>query len=150
MKNKRQAVIIELIRNNVLTTQDELLEALKNLGYEVTQSTVSRDIKELRIVKAQDESGVYRYLVSGKNNDRIRNRNHFEEIFSKSCIDVVYSQNTVVIKCYSGMASSVCVALDNLFSDIILGSLAGDDTIFAITSGEADSITLTKKINKLI
>ncbi len=150
MKNKRQAVIIELIQNNVLTTQDELLDALKNIGYEVTQSTVSRDIKELRIVKAQDSQGIYRYLVAGKNNDSLRNKNHFEDIFSKSCIDVVYSQNTVVIKCYAGMASSVCVALDNLFSGIILGSLAGDDTIFAITSGESDSIILTEKIKKLI
>ncbi len=150
MKNKRQEVIIDLIQNNVLTTQDELQEALENLGFKVTQSTVSRDIKELRIVKAQDRSGVYRYLIAGKNSDNARDKNHFEEMFSKSCIDVVYSMNTVILKCYAGMASGVCVALETLFSDMILGSLAGDDTIFAITSGEEDSILLTEKIKKLI
>lgn len=150
MKNKRQEVIIELIKNNILTTQDELQEALRNLGFNVTQSTVSRDIKELRIVKAQDRNGVYRYHIAGKNNDSVRDRNHFEEMFAKSCTDVIYSMNTVIVKCYAGMASSVCVALEHLFSDIILGSLAGDDTIFAITSGERDSIILTEKIKKLI
>lgn len=150
MKNKRQEVIIELIKNNILTTQDELQEALQSLGFKVTQSTVSRDIKELRIVKSQDGNGVYRYHIAGKNNDSVRDRNHFEEMFAKSCIDVVYSMNTVIVKCYAGMASSVCVALEHLFSDIILGSLAGDDTIFAITSGERDSVILTEKIKKLI
>ncbi len=150
MKNKRQEVIIELIKNNILTTQDELQEALQNLGFKVTQSTISRDIKELRIVKVQDGKGVYRYHIAGKNNDSVRDRNHFEEIFAKSCTDVIYSMNTVIVKCYAGMASSVCVALEHLFSDIILGSLAGDDTIFAITSGERDSVILTEKIKKLI
>ena len=104
----------------------------------------------LRIVKSQDKNGVYRYQIATRNNDNLRDRNHFEDIFGKSCTDVVYSMNTVVVKCYAGMASSVCVALDNLFSDIILGSLAGDDTIFAITSGEKASQLLTEKIKKLI
>ena len=150
MKNKRHEVIINLIKNHVLTTQDELQEALQNLGFSVTQSTVSRDIKELRIVKSQDENGIYRYHIATKNSESTRDRNHFEEMFNKSCIDVVYSMNTVVIKCYAGMASSVCVALDNLFSDFILGSLAGDDTIFAITSGEKASQLLTEEIKNLI
>ncbi len=150
MKNKRHEVIVDLIQNNILTTQDELQEALQKLGYSVTQSTVSRDIKELRIVKSQDKNGVYRYMIATRNNDTVRDRNHFEEMFGKSCIDVVYSMNTVVVKCYAGMASSVCVALDNLFSDIILGSLAGDDTIFAITAGEKASMLLCEKIKKLI
>lgn len=150
MKNKRHEVIIDLIKNHVLTTQDELQEALQNLGFSVTQSTVSRDIKELRIVKSQDENGIYRYHIAKKSNENSRDKNHFEEMFSKSCIGVAYSMNTVVVKCYAGMASSVCVALENLFSDLILGSLAGDDTIFAITSGEKASQLLTEKIKNLI
>ena len=150
MKNKRHEIIIDLIKNHVLTTQDELQEALQNLGFSVTQSTVSRDIKELRIVKSQDKNGVYRYQIASRSNENVRDKNHFEEMFGKSCIDVVYSMNTVVVKCYAGMASSACVALDHLFSDIILGSLAGDDTIFAITSGEKASMLLCEKIKKLI
>ena len=150
MKNKRHEVIIDLIKNHVLTTQDELQEALQNLGFSVTQSTVSRDIKELRIVKSQDENGIYRYHIAKKSGESTRDKNHFEEMFGKSCTGVVYSMNTVVVKCYAGMASSACVALENLFSDLILGSLAGDDTIFAITSGEKASQLLTEKIKNLI
>ena len=150
MKNKRHEVIVNLIKNQVLTTQDELQEALNNLGFSVTQSTVSRDIKELRIVKSQDENGIYRYHIATKHTDNSRDRNHYEEMFSKSCTDVAYSMNTVVVKCYAGMASSVCVALENLFSDLILGSLAGDDTLFAITAGDRASQILTEKIKNLI
>ena len=150
MKNRRQEVIIDLIQKNILTTQDELQEALEELGFKVTQSTISRDIKELRIVKSQDVSGVYRYRIADKNTNSLHDKNHFEEMFAKSCVDVVYSMNTVIVKCFSGMASSACVALEHLFSDIILGSLAGDDTIFAITSGEKNSIILTERIKKLI
>lgn len=150
MKDRRQEVIVELIQKNVLTTQDELQEALESLGFKVTQSTVSRDIKELRIIKAQDPNGIYRYKIADKSGNTSRDKLHYEEMFSKACIDVVYSMNTVIIKCYAGMASSVCVSLENLFSDMILGSLAGDDTILAITSGEENSIKLVDKITKLI
>ena len=111
---------------------------------------MSRDIKELRIVKAQDKDGIYRYLIATKGNDARRDKNHFEEMFAHACIDVVYSMNTVIVKCYAGMASSACVALEQLYSELILGSLAGDDTVFAITSGEADSVLLTENLKKLI
>ncbi len=150
MKIKRQEKIKELIRDNVIATQDDLQTSLEALGFKVTQSTVSRDIKELRIVKAQDKDGIYRYLIASKGNDARRDRNHLEEMFAHACIDVVYSMNTVIVKCYAGMASSACVALEQLFSELILGSLAGDDTIFAITSGESNSILLTEKLKKLI
>ena len=150
MKNNRQEKIIQLINEKVITTQDELQSSLENLGFKVTQSTVSRDIKELRIIKAQDKNGIYRYLVASKNENDRRDRSHLEEIFAHACIDVIYSMNTVIVKCYAGMASSACVALEQLFSDLILGSLAGDDTIFAITSGEADSLALAQRLKKLI
>ena len=150
MKNNRQEKIIQLINEKVITTQDELQSSLENLGFKVTQSTVSRDIKELRIIKAQDKNGIYRYLVASKNENDRRDRSHLEEIFAHACIDVIYSMNTVIVKCYAGMASSACVALEQLFSDLILGSLAGDDTIFAITSGEADSLALVQRLKKLI
>ena len=71
-------------------------------------------------------------------------------MFAHACIDVVYPMNTVIVKCYAGMASSACVALEQLYSELILGSLAGDDTVFAITSGEADSVLLTENLKKLI
>lgn len=148
MKNRRQQELMRLIKEQVITTQDELQEALQSLGFTVTQSTVSRDIKELRIIKSQDENGIYRYLVSGMAANK--SAGHYEEMFSRAAIDVLYSINTVVVKCYPGMASSACVALDRLFSDMVLGSLAGDDTIFAITKSEHDSLVLTTELKKLI
>ncbi len=149
MKNKRQQEILRLIKEEIITTQDELQEALRSLGYNVTQSTVSRDIKELRIVKAQDSNGIYRYIVSGTA-AHTKAASHYQEMFSRAAIDVLYSMNTVVVKCYPGMASSACVALDKLFGDTVLGSLAGDDTIFAITKGEKESENLSLELKKLI
>lgn len=149
MKNKRQQQLLKLIKNQVITTQEELQEALNTLGFNVTQSTVSRDIKELRIVKAQDKNGIYRYLVAGSP-EVDRDYDRYKEMFSRAVVDVVYSLNTVVIKCYPGMASSACVALDKVFSDMILGSLAGDDTIFAITKGEKESEELAHSLKKYI
>ena len=150
MKHIRQQKILELIKLNTLATQEDLQAALENLGFNVTQSTVSRDIRELKIVKARDKNGIYRYVSSAENHGAERSGSHFEETFKRAAIGVVYSMNTVIVKCYPGMASSAGVAVDNLFSDIILGSLAGDDTVFAITASEQDSILLTKELNKLI
>lgn len=149
MKNKRQEQLLRLIKEQIITTQDELQDALEALGFKVTQSTVSRDIKELRIVKAQDKNGVYRYLVAGASAPS-HNGSHYQEMFARAAVDVLYSMNTVVIKCYPGMASSACVALDKLFSDMVMGSLAGDDTILAVTAGEQESVILTKELKKLI
>ena len=149
MKNVRHELMLKIIKENVVTTQDELLEALRNHGFNVTQSTVSRDIKELRIVKAQDKNGIYRYLVASSH-AKGGSHSHYSDMFSRAAVDVLYSMNTVVVKCYPGMASSACVALDNLFGDTVLGSLAGDDTIFAITAGEKDSVRLTEELKKLI
>lgn len=150
MKNKRQQEIIELIKNYVIVTQDELQDKLEGLGFNVTQSTVSRDIKDLRIIKNQDSNGIYRYMISTDKSVSSQSLAQYENVFLHACIDVLYSMNTVIIKCHSGMASSACVALDKLHSDIVIGSLAGDDTVFAITSGEKNSILLTERLKKLI
>lgn len=150
MKRIRQNKILELIKQQVMTTQDELQVALQNSGFNVTQSTVSRDIRELKIVKSRDKNGVYRYMSAISDVNIDRNGGHFEDTFKRAAVDVLFSMNTVIIKCYPGMASSAGVAVDNLFNDIILGSLAGDDTVFAITANEQDSIRLTKELKKFL
>ena len=150
MKRIRQNKILELIKQQVMTTQDELQVALQNSGFNVTQSTVSRDIRELKIVKSRDKNGVYRYMTAISDVNIDRNGSHFEDTFKRAAVDVLFSMNTVIIKCYPGMASSAGVAVDNLFNDIILGSLAGDDTVFAITANEQDSIRLTKELKKFL
>ncbi|MBQ0083428.1 MAG: hypothetical protein KBS52_01505 [Clostridiales bacterium] len=153
MKNKRQEKIIEIIENNVIVTQDELQYLLLNMGFNVTQSTVSRDIKEMRIVKAQDINGVYRYIYpkNGKLSlDERGNRQHYLEVFSKGAFDVKYAINNLVVKCYTGMASSTCVALDALFGDRIVGSIAGEDTIIVIMQNEESSKQLCEELLSII
>lgn len=152
MKSRRQEKILQLIEENVILTQDELQDCLLQLGFNVTQSTVSRDIKELRIIKAQDINGVHRY-ISAKNASvgvNEKSKEHYIDVFIKSAIDVKYAMNNIVIKCYNGMASGACVAVDALFGDIILGSLAGDDTILLVTKNEHDSAAIADRIQKII
>lgn len=149
MKNKRQQTILDLIAQNIIVTQDELQNALTNSGFKVTQSTVSRDIKELRLVKGHDADGNYRYISNENVSNTEQPYNHYRELILKSVKNVDYAMNNVVIKCYTGMASSVCVAIDTLYSNRMLGSLAGDDTIFIVTKSENESKLLTEEIKKL-
>lgn len=149
LKNKRQQMILDLISKNIIITQDELQNALTDLGFKVTQSTVSRDIKELRLVKGHDLEGNYRYISRDTATANEQPYNHYRELIVKSVKNVDFAMNNVVIKCYTGMASSVCVAIDTLFVNRMLGSLAGDDTIFIVTRSENESKLLTEEIKKL-
>lgn len=150
MKSNRQEKILELIRNKIFLTQEDLQNELLSLGYNVTQSTVSRDIKELRIVKGHDADGNYRYIANEPTAAVMQNREHYRELFSRSVKSVAFSLNNVVIKCYTGMAQSACVTVDEMFGDMMLGSLAGDDTIIIVTSGEPQSARLALELNKLL
>ena len=149
MKSKRQELILSIIKEKIVLTQEDLQNELLNLGYDVTQSTVSRDIKELKLVKGHDSAGNYRY-ISTKNNTESNNSSHFKELFVKSVKSVDYSLNNVVIKCFTGMASTACVALDEMFSDMMLGSLAGDDTIFIVTKSVEHSKELCNEVKKIL
>lgn len=148
MKIKRQKRILELIKENIFLTQEELQEALLADGFEVTQSTVSRDIKELRIVKGHDRDGNYRYIAAEQTSTHTDN--HYRELFARSVKSVAYALNNVVIKCYNGMASPACVAVDELFGDMMLGSLAGDDTIIIVTYNEQGAESLTRELKNLL
>lgn len=148
MKNKRQEKILELIKEKAFYTQDELQIALNDLGYKVTQSTVSRDIKQLRIVKALDSLGNYRYVsqIVDKRSSQRESDTHYKDIFERSVIKIDCAFNDIVIKCYAGMASGACVAVDYFFSGMIMGSLAGDDTILIITKTPDIARQLTDKL----
>ena len=153
MKNGRREKILEIIATRPIETQEELIVALKNSGYDVTQSTASRDIKQLGLVKVLDASGRYRYAKNVAHKEvsiPSADRDRLLDAFKKSAISVRYAMNNVVIKCYSGMAQGVCVAFDTLFADWIIGSLAGDDTIIVITADELSASDLTRKLNDII
>ncbi len=148
MKSRRQEILLEIIEKKVIITQEELQNELNLAGFDVTQSTVSRDIKELKLVKAHDADGNYRYTV-GKASG-VQSVSRFHDIIAKSVKSVDCAMNDVVIKCYTGMASSVGVAIDAIHSDRMLGSIAGDDTIFIITRSSEDALSLCYELKKMI
>lgn len=150
MKSKRQEAILELIKNKVCLTQEDLQNGLQDLGFDVTQSTVSRDIRELKLVKGRDAVGNYRYISNTASSKDNKSISHYSELFSRAVKSVNYSLNNVVIKCHNGMASVACVAVDELFGDMMLGSLAGDDTIIIVTTGEQQSKQLKDNLVKLL
>lgn len=150
MKSKRQEKILELIEQQVCLTQEDLQNELEAAGFNVTQSTVSRDIRELKLVKGRDEQGNYRYLANHAASRPANPGNRYHTLFSSAVKTVRYSLNNVVIKCENGMASSACVAVDELFGDMMLGTLAGDDTIIIVTEGENHSKQLCDSLKKLL
>lgn len=149
MKGKRQETVLEIIKNNVILTQDDLQNALKDYGYDVTQSTVSRDIRQLKLIKDHDSEGNYRYVTVDRAVKQNQSAEHYRDMIKGTVISVDYAVNNVVVKCHNGMASSTCVSLDNMFSDRMLGSVAGDDTIIIITRDEESSRLLSQEINEI-
>lgn len=146
MSGNRQEKILKIINERIILTQDDLQEALRREGYNVTQSTISRDIKRLRIVKGHDAQGNYRYIIATKHSDNARDISRYREIISKSVISVDCALNDIVVKCENGMASSVCVAIDSVFVGRMLGTIAGDDTIFIIAKSAEDASALAEEL----
>jgi len=135
MKQSRHKKILELIKEKGIGTQEELLEFLKSGGFDITQATVSRDIKELRLVKTLSENGEYIYsFVKSENINDVSIK--FKSLFSDSVITIDYVLNQIVIKCYAGLANAVCASLDLMHYENIVGTLAGDDTILIIMRSE--------------
>jgi len=149
MKSKRHEKILELILDNVIDTQDELLRLLKKEGYHVTQATVSRDIKDLRLIKTLSSDGRYRYtFVTPEKTANVSTR--FRAIFTETVISVDYAGHTVVVKCHTGMANAACAALDLLKLDNIVGTLSGDDTFFILTRETTDAQKLVQELQTYI
>ncbi len=138
MKNNRRDVILEIINENPVATQEQLIELLGKRGISATQATLSRDIQQLSLVKQRDENGGYRYALPPAAAAE-------KGIFSDCVIDVDYAMNTIVLKCRAGMAQGTCAAIDAVKHEGIVGTIAGDDTIFILVRSEADAKRLAKK-----
>lgn len=148
MKNARQAEIINIIQNAEVETQEQLLEELRAKGFSATQATISRDIKELRLVKELTGHGRYRYAQTehkptATSDIRLRN------IFKEGVISVDVAQNIVVVKTMPGLASAACSALDGMDISGMVGSLAGDDTGILIMRDNGAAQQLNAEIHKL-
>lgn len=128
MKNDRHSAIIKMISENAVETQGELAQRLTDMGYRVTQATVSRDIKELKLVKTR-RGDKYCYSIGGADATKMA-LSKYRGIISDSIISIAPAMNLAVIKCHVGMANAACVALEHVISDTGVGMIAGDDTIF--------------------
>ena len=149
MKARRQAEILNIIQESDIETQDQLLEKLQERGMKSTQATISRDIKELHLVKELTGQSTYKYAVSERKTSlniagRLRN------IFKESVTSFEAAQNIVVIKTMPGLASGACSALDGMHLPNMVGSLAGDDTGLLIMRTSEAANDLCREILKML
>lgn len=149
MKLSRHSKILDLISKYNIDTQEELARRLSEDGYNVTQATVSRDIKDLKLVKVLDDTGIYRYAQSGAKETSASDKN-LNSILVNSVVKVDYALNNVVIRTHAGMAQAVGFVIDSLGLEEILGCVAGDDTILCITKTEKAASHLADKINLMV
>ncbi|MDE5983892.1 MAG: arginine repressor [Eubacterium sp.] len=148
MKKRRHAKILELINAKDIETQEELQVYLFKCGFEVTQATISRDIKELRLVKELSERGRYIYSTGKKaSSDAVRRTGG---IFSESIVSVEHALNTVCIRCFPGMAMAVCTAIESMEWSGVVGAISGDDTIFVLCKTEDFAKIFTMNMEKIL
>ena len=146
MKTSRQEKILELIKEQEISTQEELTGMLNGLGYKTTQATVSRDIKALHLKKVPGEKG-QKYIATI---DNVSDKDKYLQIFGNGLVSIKPAANLVVIKTISGMAMAVAAALDELRLKEILGSIAGDDTILCACASAEDAESVTKRLEQLL
>ena len=144
MKVKRQSKILELIRENDIETQEMLADLLNKAGFNVTQATVSRDIRELKLTKATMQSGKQKYVATAKESSFVT-----ERLNRVGIVSIDYAQNIVVIKTLVGMAMAVAAALDSMENSEIMGTIAGDDTIFCVVKNESKAVKLTENLKAI-
>ncbi len=149
MKNSRQAMIMEIISQENIETQEQLLTRLQARGIRCTQATISRDIKQLHLIKEPVGQGVYKYAVSGRRTE-LNLAERLRTIFRECIVSIDYAQNIVVVKTMPGLANGACSALDNMDMNDIVGSLAGDDTAFLVMRTTESAELLCKEIKEML
>ena len=148
MRLSRQNKILELIEQNEIETQDKLASMLREYGYDVTQATVSRDIKELQLVKKLTSSGKYKYAVSACDDGPIPPR--LIDIYRSTARSITKSGNIVLLKCLSGCANAAGEALDSMALEHVIGSVAGDNTLLLVIDDPANSDDVVDVLQSLL
>ncbi len=145
MKNKRQNLILDLVAQNAVETQEELARLLAEAGFQVTQATISRDIRELKLTKIS-EGGKQKYVVMGHTQMQKDLQEKYCRVLGDALVSMDTAQNILVIRTNAGMAMPVAAAIDSLHIDSIVGSLAGDDTVFCAVKTAEDAMLAMKTI----
>ena len=150
MKNARHSKILELIGQYSIDKQEELLGHLRKSGFEVTQATVSRDIRELGLVKVATGNGHYRYMAASGAGRSAYSPGRFETIFRESVLKADYAGHFVMVKCYPGMANAACEVFDAMVWNDVVGTLSGDDTFLILMRSQEAARLLTEELAKYI
>ena len=145
MKSKRQEKILEIISSKVIETQEELINELREAGFNATQAPASRDIRQLKLLKVLS-GGVYKYVAP---KSEIENSGKYSHALFSSIIDIQYALNNVVIKTNPGLAQAIAAGIDALHDTDLLGSVAGDDCIILVSKSEEASKKIIEKIRKI-
>ena len=149
MKNDWQAMILDIISQENIETQEQLLARLRERGVASTQATISRDIKQLHLIKEPVGRGVYKYAVSG-NRTRLNVAEKLRTIFRESITSIESAQNIVVVKTMPGLASAACSALDHMEIAYMVGSLAGDDTALLVMKDAESAAAFCEDIQEML
>lgn len=148
MKNARQTAILSIIEHSDIETQEELANKLREMGIIVTQATVSRDIKELRLLKVLTPAGNYKYATADKAENGVSER--FVRIFIDSVLSINYSDNIIVIRTLAASANAAGEAIDNMRWPEILGTISGDNTIFVVVRSDADAPVVVERFREIL
>ena len=148
MKTKRQTKMMELIKKHDIETQEELSDYLQKEGYQVTQATVSRDIRELKLTKVAMSNGRQKYAALTEANEDLSEK--YTRVFRDAFVSMDMAQNILVIKTVSGMAMAVAAAIDAMHLHEIVGCIAGDDTIMCAVRSVDDTIAVMSRLRKLV
>ena len=148
MKTVRQVAILDIIEKQEIETQEELASALNARGIRVTQATVSRDIKELRLLKVLTPSGKYKYATGDQADNNLTDR--FIRMLAESLLSVSSANNLIVVKTLSGSANVAAEALDSMHWPEVLGTLAGDNTVLLIIRSNEETLTVTSRLREMM
>ena len=148
MKRQRHRMILEIIENQAIETQEALSEALRKYGFDVTQATVSRDIKELRLFKVMGDDGVYRYAVAERSEQGLTER--LRRVFAETVQSVDYACNQIVIKTLPGGAHAAAEMVDTMRCKVVVGTLAGDNTILVILRTVEDAPEVVERFKGMM
>ena len=149
MKTQRQAKIMEIISTSDIETQEQLLQALQSAGFYSTQATISRDIKELRIVKELTSFGTYRYTTSTKDGTHTFST-RLNTIFRECITGFDYANNIIVVKTMPGLAGAAASAIDGMNMSVVVGTIAGDDTVLIVMRDQNAAATFCGEIKNLL
>lgn len=147
MKTRRHSKILEIIERYDVETQEELIERLKQVGFEVTQATISRDIRELKLSKVMTAKGSYKYLLPVRNEATTP---RFNSALTESITKVDCASNIIVLKTYPGMAQAVATGIDAINISDILGCVAGDDTIMIVIRNAQSAVEISERIKQMM